>query len=115
MQITAIRTSEEIAIKNDEVRRNLGRGAKSTFSQSVSWLYKTDKDSFIELIHKVRSFDKFDIGNNPHGERDYGKIEHNGKSYMFKIDYYDSSFEWGADPYTEDYQTLITILEASEY
>jgi len=49
------------------------------------------------IREKVEMFDAFTADNNPHGERDFGSIEHNGEKVFWKIDYYDRSLQYGSE------------------
>ena len=64
-----------------------------------------------KVLLAVRDYDKFDDGNDPYGEHDFGVIELTGQPKIYwKIDYYDANFEFGGDV-----NRLLTILLASEY
>lgn len=67
------------------------------------------------IITAVRQFDNFNKDNDPHGEHDFGRFIVAGQSYMFKIDYYDDSFEYGADPKEGSVNRVLTIMRADEY
>lgn len=81
-----------------------------------------------KVLTAVREFTAFDAGNDPHYEHDFGAIEiesefgqlckkRNKKyeKFFFKIDYYDLKLEFGADPYTEPFKRVLTVMDASEY
>jgi len=65
----------------------------------------------------VRSFDRFDGDNDPHGEHDFGASEIDRDRFFSKIDYYDPSMDGGSeDPSDPDQTTrVLTITLASEY
>jgi hypothetical protein len=70
-----------------------------------------------DLIKLVKEFDDFTEDNDPHHEHDMGKIEFNGESYFFKIDYYDNQLEYGSE-FPEDEsitRRVITVMETDEY
>lgn len=47
-----------------------------------------------QILEKVRAFDAFCAGNDPHGEHDFGAFEHAGETIAFKIDTYDPSLTY---------------------
>ena len=69
------------------------------------------------LLCRLRDFDEFDEGNDPHGEHDFGAIKLDGETYFFKMDYYDKSMEYGSedpgDPRVT--QRVLTLMHSSEY
>ncbi|UJB72522.1 DUF3768 domain-containing protein (plasmid) [Acaryochloris sp. 'Moss Beach'] len=70
-----------------------------------------------ELFRLVRVFDEFTEDNDPYGEHDYGRIEFKGEQYLWKIDYYDKSLEYGSDaPGNPKVTTrVLTLMHSSEY
>jgi hypothetical protein len=69
------------------------------------------------ILERIRAFDTFEEGNDPHGEHDFGQVEHDGESYLFKIDYLDPTMTKGSeDPAnTEITRRVLTVLRADEY
>ena len=73
--------------------------------------------------HAVRTYADFDVGNNPHGERDFGSFDLEGQKLFWKIDYYakpeasEDQYQYGsedpADPAKTDRVT--TVMLAEEY
>jgi hypothetical protein len=49
------------------------------------------------ILERVRAFDEFHTGNDPHGEHDFGAFEHAGDTVAFKIDYYDLALAHGSE------------------
>jgi hypothetical protein len=69
-----------------------------------------------QVIEAVRNFDSFTGDNDPHQEHDFGQVIVGGQKYFFKIDYYEASLEYGADPMEdEDIVRVLTIMRADEY
>lgn len=71
-----------------------------------------------KIITKVRAFDDFTEGNDPHGERDFGAIDQEGAGRVFwKIDYYDPSLTMGSQAPADPKRTtrVITIMLAEEW
>jgi hypothetical protein len=75
------------------------------------------KEQQLRLIGLVKGFDAFTPGNDPHGERDFGSIEMDEKTFCWKIDYYDLSYEYGSEDPSDPTQTrrVMTIMHSSEY
>jgi hypothetical protein len=69
------------------------------------------------IREKVETYNDFNQGNDPHGERDMGFFEHNGNRIMWKIDYYDKKLERGSEAPEDPGKTtrVLTIMLAEEY
>ena len=69
------------------------------------------------LMQLVKGYNAFEGGNDPHGERDFGTINFEGATYLWKIDYYaDTSYRAGAkNPADTRTARVLTIMLASEY
>ena len=107
--------SEIIATANDRFRQSLPFIPRSTgkFTLTPAVAYHRALD---EIILKVRAFNRFTEDNDPYGERDFGAIEAAGEKFFWKIDYYDSAYEFGAeDPAASDCRRVLTIMRAEEY
>jgi len=70
------------------------------------------------ILNKIRKA-TFTEDNNPHGERDFGSLEHDDAKIFWKIDVYenDGTFQWGAEhPWDAktSYRT-VTVMLASDY
>lgn len=109
-------TTEIIRKLNDEFRNCFWCSplGKTVVTRGIHVLSAKDRS---ELMNKVRLFNNFTKDNDPYGEHDFGSIEISGKTVFWKIDYYDSDFEYGspnpADPNVT--QRLLTIMMADEY
>jgi len=70
-----------------------------------------------DIITKVQSFNAFTPDNDPHGEHDFGAIEHDGKKVFWKIDCYDENLEFGSPDPSDPAQTtrVLTVMLAEEY
>jgi Protein of unknown function (DUF3768) len=70
-----------------------------------------------ELIKRVRLFNDFAKGNDPHGEHDFGSIELNGVTVFWKVDYYNPTLTAGSDDPADNTKTtrVLTIMLAGEY
>jgi hypothetical protein len=102
-----------IAELNDQHRKNIPI-TKTYLSRQVSHL---PPEQLLELFQLVRSCNNFNQNNDPYAEHDFGKVQLNGKSYFWKIDYYDPSFEYAsADPANPEITNrVLSIMEASEW
>ena len=69
------------------------------------------------LVVAVRDFKDFTPDNDPHGEHDFGAVEHDGVRYFWKIDAYDRSLTFASqDPADPSVTTrVLTIMRADEY
>ena len=70
-----------------------------------------------EILQKVRSFNEFTKANDPYAEHDYGRFSYNGEDIMFKIDYYNKTYDrMSDDPSNPDITNRIMIIMcADEY
>lgn len=69
------------------------------------------------ILSAVQSFNTFSADNDPHGEHDFGSIEHDGQKVFFKIDYYDKTLKSGSENPADPQQTtrVMTVMLANEY
>ena len=65
----------------------------------------------------VRTLNKFDSDNDPHGEHDFCSFEIDGESYFAKIDYYDLEVHYGSEDPSDPTKTtrVLMIMRADEY
>jgi Protein of unknown function (DUF3768) len=113
MTSTTDSKTDRIRELNDAFRRTFIGGAVMI----TSGVEAMPLDQRRSLLQKVRSFDAFSEGNDPHGERDFGSIDEAGVRCFFKIDYYDRKTEFGSpDPADPAVTTrVMTIMLADEY
>jgi hypothetical protein len=73
--------------------------------------------ALLEIAMAVQTYTKFDGGNDPNLEHDFGSIQHGHHTLFWKIDYYDRQLEFGSpDPADPAVTTrVLTIMLASEY
>lgn len=71
----------------------------------------------LEILQLVVDFDAFTEDNDPHGEHDFGAIDHQGTRYFWKIDYYDLQKQCHSPDPTDPAVTcrVLTIMRADEY
>lgn len=108
--------TKKIAELNDKLRKNLFTPSKNQvfISAGVSSLPYLEQ---ARLLDKVQKFNDFNEDNNPYGERDFSRIEHNGTNYFWKIDYYNETMDAGSDNPADENITIrvLTIMRADEY
>jgi len=69
------------------------------------------------LRTKVARFNAFTPDNDPHGEHDFGAIDHAGTRFFWKIDYYDLAMQMHSPDPANPEVTLrvLTVMRADEY
>lgn len=72
-----------------------------------------------KILDAVRTFKDFNESNDPYGEHDCASFDITTnlktESFRFKIDYYDLNYEFGANPYSDPFKRLLTIMRSSDY
>ncbi|QIG97158.1 DUF3768 domain-containing protein [Bradyrhizobium sp. 6(2017)] len=104
---------ERIRALNDQLRTTL-TGGKAFMTPGIAAL---GPEAVQRLVTAIGTFDDFCIANDPHGEHDFGMLEFEGASILFKIDYYDADFEFGSPDPSDPTVTerVITLMLAEEY
>lgn len=102
-----------IARLNDAFRQTF-TGGRVMLTQAVN---AVDTNIKLELLRKVQHFSAFTGDNDPHVERDFGKVEIDGQGFFWKIDYYDLTLMAGSeDPANPAVTTrVLTIMRTDEY
>ncbi len=105
---------EKIAELNDQCRKSMGVTCRLVQTFGINTLPEKDQSAIRE---KVELFKDFNEANDPHGEHDFGTIDHNDKKIYWKIDYYDPDMKYGSENPADSGQTarVLTIMLASEY
>ena len=111
------RTRDKVArtaYLNDVARTAMGIACRLIQTDGFNHLPDADRSRIREL---VETFDTFTPDNDPHGEHDFGLVEHNGHRVFWKIDYYDKALEFGSEDPSDPGQTtrVLTLMLASEY
>jgi hypothetical protein len=103
-----------IAQLNDLCRTAMGVAGRLVQTAGISALPPQDQSAIRENVER---FSDFNPDNDPHGERDFGKIQHGGESVFWKIDYYAPDLMHGSEDPSDPQQTVrvLTIMLASEY
>lgn len=107
-------SADRIAALNDLARTAMGVASRVIQTPGICALPQADQSTIRE---KVETFDAFEPGNDPYGERDFGAFEHNGERVFWKIDYYDRTVRYGSEDPSDPAQTtrVLTIMLATEY
>lgn len=66
----------------------------------------------------VRTFSDFNKGNDPHGEHDLGRLEVDGETILWKIDYYaDQRLQHGSEDPSDPAKSyrVLTVMLSEEY
>ena len=119
-----------IARLNDLARRAMGVACTAIATVGFRSLPDTDQSRVRELIE---TYDTFDEGNDPHGERDFGTIYQLGdgrwtterpkirddkrERVFWKLDYYDRDLRFASEDAADPAKTrrVLTIMLAEEY
>lgn len=70
-----------------------------------------------EVLNRIRNFDRFDNGNDPHAEHDFGSVKIGQQTFFWKVDYYDVKMQYHSpDPSDEKVtRRALTVMLAEEY
>ena len=102
--------TEKIRLLNDLLRKTFGGQVMLTTGIRA----KSSEDQ-AEIFQKVRSFNEFTKANDPYGEHDYGRFTHNGENIMFKIDYYNKTYDrMSDDPSNPDITNRVMIIMCAD-
>ena len=119
-----------IARLNDLARRAMGVACTAVATVGFRSLPEADQSSVRELIE---TYDAFDEGNDPYGERDFGCVYQLGdgrwtterprlrdderERVFWKFDYYDRDLQFGSEDAANPAVTrrVLTIMLADEY
>jgi Protein of unknown function (DUF3768) len=98
---------------NDQLRQNFADGM-TVMTPGVAAL---GAEAVERIVKTIAVFDDFCHANDPHEEHDFGAFDVDGRTIMFKIDYFDQNMSMHspdpADPAVT--QRVITIMLAEEY
>lgn len=99
---------------NDEFRGGNPSYGMYVCTRGVEELPEHDKSILFQL---VRSFNDFSENNDPYGEHDFGIVQLGYTDYFWKIDYYDTNYEYGSPDPSDITKTrrVLTIMRADEY
>ena len=105
--------SETIAKLNDAFRQTFS-GGRVMKTDGVDALSNEVQQ---KLVAEIKAFSKFEKGNDPYCEHDFGSIKLEDATFFLKIDYYDLAMSQGSvDPANDDATVrVLTIMCANEY
>jgi hypothetical protein len=103
-----------IAELNDRFRKGDMSLGQYNMTQGVQALSSEKKQQLIQL---VQNFDCFNPGNDPYGERDFGKVTLDDEEYFFKIDYYNPTLSHHSEDPSSPNATrrVMTLMQTNEY
>ncbi|MEZ4938759.1 MAG: DUF3768 domain-containing protein [Crocinitomicaceae bacterium] len=108
--------SGKIAALNDIFRTSWDEAQTGHIvkTRGIQALPEEDQKAIFNL---VKTFNTFSEDNDPYGEHDFGKVEHNGNKVFWKFDYYDKTLTKHTEDATDPEKTtrVMTIMLSSEY
>ena len=116
---TAPHLTKQLASQNDAFRRGV-LGDPNLEGQRVHTrgIEALGLEAVLDIWRKVREFSEFTPDNDPHGEHDFGSIDHALAGRVFwKIDYYDLDYAMGSEDPADPSKTrrVLTVMLAEEY
>lgn len=99
---------------NDQLRTH-GIGGQVVAAGSLAYL---DEDFRNRVLEAVRTTPvETGGGDDPYSEHDFGTVKVDGRSYTWKIDYYDAKMEFGSEDPSDPAQTtrILTLMKSSDY
>ena len=101
---------------NDQMRRN---PADPSYGRWTIHKGVADKGAlFVQRVCRaVQQFDRFSRDNDPHGEHDGATLTVDNEVIVWKIDYYDLSYEFHSDDAADPAKTkrVLTVMLAQDY
>ena len=121
--------SAEIAALNDAARTGSLVTSKTVFTRALVDIlagdYPDPGTRQLNLmmgqcaVRRLINETPIDPGNDPHGERDFGVVEHQGHKIFWKVDVYanDGTFAWGSEMPWDAQQSfrVVTVMLASDW
>lgn len=119
----------EIARLNDAARAGSLPTSRTVFTRALADILAGDaedpgaRQASLMLgqaaLRRLINETPMDPGNDPHGERDFGAVEFQGRKIFWKVDVYanDGTFSWGAEMPWDAQQSVrvVTIMLASDW
>jgi len=104
-------TAATIALLNDLARTTL-TDCRLVITPGIAAL-----DGLDGIIAAVQAFDDFGASNDPHGEHDFGVINHVANTVFWKIDYYDLDLRMASPDPSDAAVTarVLTIMLGEEW
>ncbi|MCR4282411.1 MAG: DUF3768 domain-containing protein [Bauldia sp.] len=109
----AVMSKDRIRDLNDAFRKTFA-GGKVVMTASVAALPEMVRAN---ALLEVARFDRFTRDNDPHGEHDFGSFELCGRTFFFKLNYYDPTMEFGSEDPSDPTKTtrVLTVMLAEDY
>ena len=108
-------TAESIKDQNDSFRKSPSsdRG-KFLLTRGIAAMDPQDQQA---IIQKVQDHDQFPKSADPYAEHDFGAFDHQDQPIFWKIDYFDTEYQWGSEDPADPQATrrVLTAMLASEY
>jgi hypothetical protein len=103
--------AERIRELNDQFRKTFTGGA-ICITRAVS-----ERCDVNAVLATVQAFDRFNDGNDPYQEHDFGAFEIADETLFFKIDYYSNDMQHGSPDAADSSvtQRILTVLLSEEY
>ncbi len=107
------KSTAKIRDLNDQFRKT-GRGGRIMLTQGIQAL---GQHVVMEIMAKIRAFDKFTKDNDPYGEHDIGKIVRGHETVFWNLSYCDKAMEFGSPDPSDPVVTtrVMTVMTAEEY
>ena len=122
LDLDPVREAVLIAAQNDAFRRSiLGTTPVADAPQGqfvmTHGVTALGPDAQLELTRRVAVFDGFNTDSDPQGWHEMGVIDLDGTTVWFKIDLYDTDYQYGSSEPSDPKQTrrVLTLLLPSEY
>jgi hypothetical protein len=108
----ADRKAARIRELNDAFRTTFG-GGTVVMTSTVAELPEMVR---AHALLEVAQFDRFDVGNDPYREHDFGAFELCGRKFFWKIDYYDPNLQFGSEDPADPAKTkrVLTLMLAED-
>lgn len=107
-----------IRLANDRFRKGDAEiPGRRVITQGVQTLLGEHRVDPIAILSVVQDFDDFTMDNDPYQQHDFGAFDFKGERCFWKIDLYDSDYQYGTEAPLDLRKTarVLTILLASEY
>ena len=106
---------KSLSDQNDAFRPEpRGPHGKAVMTRGIAQM---DQADHLYILNQVGSFDAFNKDNDPDREHDFGSFEYRDQTIFWKIDYFDTKYEYGSeDPANPEItRRVLTVMLSSEY
>jgi hypothetical protein len=107
-------SAARIAELNDQLRKHGAGNGRVMVTRSIRELGPAFE---LAALAAVRAFNAFTADNDPHGERDFGSFDLQGRRVLWKIDYYNPSLTGGSEDPSDPLRTcrVLTVMLVEDY